>query len=177
MSSTARRVRTFCLVAMMAAVLESGKLVLSSIANVEVVTLLLIVFTKSFGARLTLPAAVIFILVETVWWGFGIWVISYFLVWPLLILVTSAIRSQETMPYVLLSAGFGLAFGALCAMVTLVIGGPAMAFSWWAAGIPYDIVHCISNGLLAFFLMKPLLKAARLIAKQYLPERNEKGHT
>ena len=41
----------------------------------------------------------------------------------------------------LLSAAFGLTFGAFCSIVTLIAAGWKAAFSWWIAGIPYDLVH------------------------------------
>ena len=31
-----------------------------------------------------------------------------------------------------------------------------MALSWWISGIPYDVIHCVSNAVLAFVLLPPL---------------------
>ena len=53
------------------------------------------------------------------------------------------------------SGGFGLSFGALCALPYLA-GGPWAAFSYWAAGIPFDLLHGLGNFFLALFLGRPL---------------------
>ena len=29
-----------------------------------------------------------------------------------------------------------------------------MAFSWWVSGIPYDVIHCVSNTVLVFVLFR-----------------------
>jgi energy-coupling factor transport system substrate-specific component len=34
-----------------------------------------------------------------------------------------------------------------------------MAFSWWVSGIPYDVIHCVSNTVLVFVLFPPLRRA------------------
>ena len=34
-----------------------------------------------------------------------------------------------------------------------------MAFSWWVSGIPYDVIHCVSNTVLVFALFLPLRRA------------------
>ena len=49
-----------------------------------------------------------------------------------------------------------LCFGALCAIPYFFIGGWQMAFSWWLSGIPYDVIHCVSNTVLTFVLLPPL---------------------
>ena len=167
MRGPTKKIRDFCAIAIMAAILETVKLALSSVANVEGVTLLVIVFTRNFGIKRTLPAVMIFTFVEMVWWGPGIWVLSYLFVWPLLIFLVSKVHSEEGIPYIILSAGFGLFFGALCAMITMLFYGPAYAFSWWVSGIPYDLIHAVSNGLIVAILMKPLNQAASIVASGY----------
>lgn len=58
--------------------------------------------------------------------------------------------------FAILSAMFGLFFGALSALPYLFIGGVPMAVTWWIAGIPYDMVHCVSNFILCTVLFSPL---------------------
>ena len=41
-------------------------------------------------------------------------------------------------------------------MPYLFIGGWQMALSWWISGIPYDVIHCVSNTVLTFVLLPPL---------------------
>lgn len=49
-------------------------------------------------------------------------------------------------------------FGGLCSLVYLGFGGIKTAFAWWIAGIPYDILHGISNFVLMLILYRPIRK-------------------
>ena len=158
-SSGRHTVRGLVLIAVMTAILEAAKFTLNSIANVELVTLLLIVFTKHFGKEYALPSSLLFALIECIWWGFGIWTITYFYVWPLLVLITDRISTDELWVHCVLSAMFGLFFGALCSLTTLLTAGPAAALAWWIAGIPYDLIHAAGNLVLCLLLYRPLMKA------------------
>lgn len=94
---------------------------------------------------------------ECIVWGLHVWVIMYLYVWPLLI--TAALMLNEkgsVLTFSLLSAFFGLFFGLACSLPYLFISGPAAAFAWWVSGIPFDIVHCVSNFLLCLILFRPL---------------------
>ena len=147
-------------IAAMTAVLEAAKFLLNALPNVELVTVLLMVFTVHFGIRKAMCSALLFALLESMWWGVSIWTVTYFYVWPLLVAVTAMIpRSESAFIYVLLAAFFGLFFGMLCSLTTLVMSGWHAALAWWAAGIPYDLIHCVSNGLTAAILFRPLLRA------------------
>ena len=86
--SSARRV---ALVAICAAIIEVGKLALSGLPNVEVVTLLCALFGYCFGGWGVL-SAVVFAFVEIPIYGVHTWVISYFLYWPLVSLVFFGFR-------------------------------------------------------------------------------------
>jgi energy-coupling factor transport system substrate-specific component len=56
------------------------------------------------------------------------------------------------------AAVFGLLFGLLCAPVYLFSGGLGYAVSWWVSGIPYDLLHCGGNFVMALLLFVPLRK-------------------
>ncbi len=152
------RVRRLVFIAVIIAVLEAAKWALNAVANVELISVLTIVFTMYFGWKISLPALLLFALIESLWWGLSIWTVTYFYVWPLLILVTWLFRKQmNRVTAACLSSLYGFAFGFLCALTTLVIGGPSAAFAWWVAGIPYDLVHGVANFLIAFILFDPLM--------------------
>ncbi len=141
---------------MMVATIEVAKLSLSFVPNVELVTLLVILYSLYFGKRVFF-ATFVFTVVEGLLYGFGVWWIMYLYIWPALAGITMLLkRVQGRFFWALLAAGFGLFFGLLCAIPYLFIGGPSMAFSWWIAGIPYDILHCVSNFLVVLALLPPL---------------------
>ena len=160
MSEKTRPVLDLVQIAAMTAVLEAAKFLLNALPNVELITVLLMVYTVHFGYRKAMCSALLFALLESMWWGISIWTVTYFYVWPLLVIVTALIpKGESAFMYVLLAAGFGLLFGMLCALTTLVTAGWKAAAAWWAAGIPYDLIHCVSNGLTAAILFRPLVHA------------------
>ena len=50
----------------------------------------------------------------------------------------------------------------------LFIGGLSMAVTWWIAGIPYDIIHCVSNFFVTLILFKPLCKIMSKVTSESL---------
>ncbi len=139
------------------ALLEASKLALDLLPNVEIVTLLFIVYTIFFG-RKTILVAIGFTAIECFLKGFNIWSLMYLYIWPLLIIIVFYANKHKAgyVFYCILSALFGLFFGLFCAIPNLFIGGWSMAVTWWIAGIPYDIIHCVSNFFLCLLLLKPL---------------------
>ena len=129
---------------------------LSFVPNVELVTLLIILFTLTIGKRVYYAIAA-FVLVEGILYGFGIWWVMYVYMWPMLAFVTWLLRKQkDTFCFALLSGVFGLGFGAMCSIPYLFIGGIHTAFAWWVSGIPFDMIHGVSNFVLMLVLYKPL---------------------
>ena len=158
-------VQDIALVGMMIATIEVAKNALAFLPNVELVTLLFILYTLTFGWKvlMVVPA---FILLEGCIYGFGLWWVMYLYVWPLLVLLTWLFRREESVWFwCVLSGAFGLCFGALCAIPYYIGGGIAAGFSWWVSGIPYDILHCISNFVLCMVLFKPLRKVLKKISQ------------
>ena len=164
MDSRSEILKDFVRIAAMTAILEAAKFLLNALPNVELVTLLLIVFTLHFKRRMVLCAALLFALIETLWWGISIWTVTYFYVWPLLVLIVSLFsESDSVITFTVISTLFGMFFGMLCALTTLAVSGWNAAVAWWIAGIPYDLVHGFFNGILCLLLFKPLQRALNSI--------------
>ena len=151
---------------LMIAVLEVSKLALANLPNVEIVSFWIVLFTLTFGLR-TLYAIYGFVLIEGMLYGIHFWWAAYLYVWTLLALLTWLFRRQQSVLFwSILSAIFGLCFGALCAIPYFITGvlsgglytGFIAGFSWWVSGIPYDILHCVSNFCTILVLYKPIRK-------------------
>lgn len=152
------------LIGMMVAVIEVCKAALSFLPNIELTSFWLIMFTLFFGWRIVFVVPV-FILMEGVIYGFGLWWIMYLYAFPLLILIAWIFRKRDNVwLWSILSAVFGLSFGFLCAIPYVVIGaadggivnGLYAGFTWWVAGIPWDIMHCAGNFVLMAVLYQPV---------------------
>lgn len=150
------KIKDIVMVGMMVAMLEAAKAALMLIPNVELVSFLIILFTLFFGKKI-FYALPVFILIEGLLFGFGIWWVMYLYAWPLLALVTWCFRKEESVwVFAVISGVFGLLFGALCSIPYYFIGGWNMGFTWWIAGIPYDLIHGVSNFILCMVLLRPL---------------------
>lgn len=156
---------------LMVAILEVSKLALASLPNIELVSFWLILFTLRMGYR-TLYAVYGFVLLESILYGVHLWWIAYLYVWTLLVLLTQCFSSQQSVFFwSIFSALFGLCFGALCALPYFIIGilnggllnGFLAGFSWWIAGIPYDLLHCAGNFMVMLVLYQPVRKVMEKI--------------
>lgn len=147
------------LIAILSASLTAGKMALFSIPNVEIVTFLFIVFTVLFGKKRALLAAVVFTTTEVLLWGFGTWIVGYYLIWPIVILLTSLVLriTSNEYAFAFLAGFFGLTFGLFFAVIESFFYGIAYGFTYWASGLPFDIIHGASNFIIALFLFKPLV--------------------
>ncbi len=150
------KIKDIALIGMMSAILIAVQVALGFLPNIELVSLLIILYTLVFG-RKTLFIIYVFAAVEGMIYGMGLWWFSYLYVWTILFFVVMIFRKQNSVfLWAVLSGFYGLAFGALCAILTLFLSGPSAAVSYWIAGIPFDIIHCASNFIVALFLFRPL---------------------
>ncbi len=74
---------------MLAATITGGKLALAAVPNVEIVTLLIIVYTAVFGLSVSLPVTLIFVSAEILIFGLNTWVVSYYIHWCALAALTA----------------------------------------------------------------------------------------
>lgn len=161
-------VRDIAFIGMMTAALEAAKLALSFVPNVELVTLLVILFTLCMGGRALLAVAA-FVGIECLVWGPGLWTVMYLYIWPGLSILTLLCRRQRAVWFwSVISGMFGLMFGALCAVPYLFIGGIRTAVAWWIAGIPWDMIHGVSNFAICMVLFAPLRKVLERLMKNDL---------
>ncbi|MGN0387722.1 MAG: ECF transporter S component [Suilimivivens sp.] len=150
-------VRKITRIALLSAILYVSKVALEFLPNVELVSLLTVLYTLVFGKEAFLIVTV-FNLFELIQWGFGTWWISYLYVWPLLVLITLLLKKfikEEFLIWSVVSGLFGLIFGSLFAIVYLPVD-PAYALAYWISGLPWDVWHGVCNFVLMLVIGKPL---------------------
>ena len=162
------------IIGMMVTIIVVSKEMLSFIANVELVSFWIIIFSIYFGWRIAYVVP-IFVLIQGMLYGMGIWWVMYLYIWPLLALLAYLFRKQKSVLFWSILSGFyGLIFGLLCAIPYVVIGavgkgirgGLYAGFTWWVAGIPWDILHGVSNFVLMLALYKPMRSVMNRLRKQ-----------
>jgi len=159
------RTRDIVLIALLSAIMLAAQVVFAVLPNIELVSLLVIVYSITLGWRTYFILAV-FVLLEGIVYGFGSWWFCYLYVWSILAAVSYLLRKNDSaVLWGCVSGVYGLMFGALCSITYLFIGGPGYALSWWISGIPFDITHCIGNFVVALVLVKPLSKLMRRLIR------------
>lgn len=159
------KIKSITVTALMAAILFVVQVIMSGLPNIELVSLLVILFTVTFPRNIW-GALAVFCVLEGVFYGFGTWWLMYLYVWPILALITYIFRKNDSVFFwCVLSGAFGLAFGFLCSLSYLIVGGVPMMLSWWISGIPFDFIHCFANVLTMLVLFKPLKSALNRIAR------------
>ena len=152
-------IKELVLIALLAALLLVSQVGLAFLPNIEVVSLLIILYTLFFKKK-TLYIIYIFALLEGLIYGFGIWWIMYLYVWTILWGITTLLEKEKSsIIWAFISGFFGLFFGTLCSVPYFITGGVSMGLSWIASGLMMDIIHGVGNFVVALLLFKPLYAA------------------
>ena len=141
---------------MLGALTFALQVVMAPLPNIEPVSLLTMLFAVTFGWK-SLYCVYTFVAMEILFHGIGLWNINYLYIWTVLTVAAILLRKMEpALGWALLSAVFGLAFGALCGIVDVFIGGIPYAAAKWVSGIPFDLLHCGGNFGIALIMFRPL---------------------
>lgn len=142
----------------MGALIFAAKLALASLPNVNLNSVLIILTVVFFGWK-ALYAVGIYVMLEGLVFGFTLWWFSYLYAWPLLVVAAMLFRKNESpLIWAVIAAVYGLLFGPLMYILYFMVNGWHMVIAMWVAGIPYDLVHCVSNFILTLALYPPLHK-------------------
>ena len=120
-NKTPIQTKDIILMSMMLVLLEVSKYALSFIAGVEIVTLLIIVYTLFLEKKIMylLPA---FYLMEGMLYGFGLWWFMYIYIWAILAFITYLFKENKSiLLWSTISGFFGLIFGLLCCPIYFII--------------------------------------------------------
>lgn len=185
-----------CISAMYAGLLVGGKAALTAIPNVEIVTLLIALCAYCWGLGVALPAVGAFIVVETMFYGFNTWVISYIIHWNavavafwLISVVKIKNNALKAILATVLAAVVTALFGVVTSLVDTLIGFvPKKGFFvvWdnffvrfgavYARGIAFYVTQIVCNIALFAAAFVPLNKVnqkakVRLLAED-MPQNN-----
>ena len=141
---------------MLGALTFAAKLVMMGLPNIEPSSLMVMLFAVIFGRKAVYPIYV-YVTLEILYFGINTWTICYLYIWLILAIGAWVLRkSREPLAWAMLSGVFGLCFGALCGIVDIFIGGFGYAAAKWVSGIPFDLLHCGGNFVIAGLLFVPM---------------------
>ena len=151
--------REICTLALLGALLFATKAALASIPNINLNAVILILTTVFFGWR-AMYAVAIYVMLEGLIFGGGVWWFGYLYTWPLLLAVAMLMRqNRSSLIWAVVAAVFGLIFGPLMYLEYFAInGGWEMFLAMWVNGIPFDLAQCGGNFVLTLVLFQPLYR-------------------
>lgn len=156
-----KKLRELILFALLGAIQFTAHITLSAVPGFELVTLLTIVYVHVFGKKAVIPVLV-YVFLNPIIYGFGIWWLSYIYVWPLLCLFFLVLpKNLPVINIAIFSAVYGLCFGALFALPYIFTVDITYAISYWISGLMHDVLHCICNFVAVMVLYKPFINTLR----------------
>ena len=129
------------------------------------------VLTVVFRVKALIPIY-LYIMLDGLFGGFGMWWIPYLYIWAVLWGITMLIPKNippkiAAVVYPLICALHGLAFGTLYAPTQALMYGLdfEQTLAWIAVGIPYDLIHCVSNLCVGILILPFSQLLKKLISK------------
>ena len=168
-----RRIFLLVVFAMLGSLMFCSKILMEVLPNIHLVGMLTVTYTVVFRARALIPLY-IYVMLDGLFGGFSMWWYPYLYIWTVLwgftmLLPRRMPRRVAAFVYPAVCALHGLAYGVLYAPAEALMFGLDFeeTLLWIATGLPFDLVHGISNlfaGMLVLPLSELLLK---LIRKQH----------
>ncbi len=169
-SKNTRLVTDMCIFAMLGAIMFLSKLIMELLPNIHLLGMLITVYTLVYRVRALIPIY-LYVFLDGIFGGFNLWWMPYLYIWAILwgavMLLPRRIPDRlGAFIYPLVCALHGLAFGALYAPAQAIMFGLDLkgTLAWIIAGLPYDLIHMVSNfaiGLLIIPMKNVLLRLAK----------------
>lgn len=146
------------IVGLLGALLKASQTILSFLPNIEIVSILILIFAIRLGTKRTIYITLLFSTLNIMMWGLSPATIGYFFVWSGYAVVCNMLRNllNSEIKVAIFLGIFGALFGGLFALIYLP-AGYAYALSYWINGLAFDLVHAISNFTVGLWAFKPLL--------------------
>ena len=139
------------LYAMLAALMFCSKLIMEALPNIHLLGMLTMVYTVALRKKALIPLYV-YIMLNGFFSGFAMWWIPYLYVWAILwgatmLLPKNMSAKAASLLYPAVCSLHGFLFGVLYAPAQAMLFGFdfQQTIAWIAAGLPFDIIHGISN--------------------------------
>ncbi len=147
-----------------------SKLTLEAFPNFHLLGVLVVTFTVVFRWKALIPIY-IYVFLNGLISGFNVWWVPYLYIWTVLWAIAMLIpnfnsKTLTAAIYIIVCGLHGFLFGTLYAPAQALLFGLnfKQTIAWIIAGIPFDIIHGVSNLLLGT-LIYPLSKLLKKITK------------
>ena len=167
--------------AMLATMMFVSKLAMELLPNMHLIGVLTVIYTVVYRKRALIPIY-LYVLMNGIYAGFSMWWVPYTYIWTILwgvVILLPRRMSERTarIVYPVVCSLHGFLYGTLYAPAQALMFGLDFRgmLAWIAAGIPFDVIHGISN-LAVGMLILPLTKLlSRLEGNGYSIKKSPKG--
>lgn len=161
-------IREMAIFSMLGALMFASKMVMEWAPNIHLLGVFTIAFTVVYRAKALYPIY-IYVLLNGLFGGFGIWWIPYLYIWAVLWGITMLLPKKMPKPvavvvYSVVNALHGYGFGILYAPAQALLFGLSLKgmIAWIVAGFPFDIIHGTSNFICGFLIVPIVLVLQKL---------------
>ena len=161
-------IREMAIFSMLGALMFASKMVMEWAPNIHLLGVFTIAFTVVYRAKALYPIY-IYVLLNGLFGGFGIWWIPYLYIWAVLWGITMLLPRKMPKPvavvvYSVVNALHGYGFGILYAPAQALLFGLSFKgmLAWIAAGLPFDAIHGTSNFICGFLIVPIVLVLQKL---------------
>ncbi len=169
------RIKEICIFAMLGSLMFCSKIIMEALPNIHLLGTLIAVYTIVYRKKALIPIY-IYVMLDGLFGGFSLWWIPYLYIWTILwgafmLLPKKMPKKVGYIVYPCICALHGFLYGTLYAPAQALMFGLDFdgMIAWIIAGIPFDMIHGISNlicGLLIIPLSEILKKLSRGGVKQ-----------
>ena len=168
--------RRIAKISISAGLLNGLKVALAFVPNVELVSAILVVYALTYQKMDSILISVLFVCLEILIYGFALyWVVLYLIYWPLLTIVVGLLPRNKNVSIVIAIAIGMIAtvfFGVLSSFVEVAMSNALgkeyfwkMVYFRYLAGIPFFVVHIVSNAIVLPLTVYPMCKILQKLDK------------
>lgn len=167
MKLTTREIAVF---AMLGSLMYASKMLMEVAPNIHLLGTFTIAFTVVYRKKALYPIYV-YVLLNGIFCGFAAWWVPYLYIWTVLwgavmLLPKNMPKKVQPFVYMAVCALHGFLFGTLYAPAQALLFGLSFqgTLAWIVAGLPWDVLHGISNFFCGILVM-PIVSALKIAEK------------
>lgn len=130
------------------------ELALSFIPNINLTFVLFMILFQSYKVNVSIQYVMLYIVLQGVWWGYGLYLIPMTVAWIGFIFVTKSIKRVNNVLQSLIIGGYAILYSSSFIPLAIVYGIPIVAYI--IADIPFTILLIINNFLTVLWLRPTL---------------------
>ena len=167
-------VREMAVFSMLGSVMYASKMIMELLPNIHLLGVFTIAYTVVYRKKALYPIY-IYVLLNGIFSGFASWWIPYLYVWSVLWAVVMVLPKKmdkriEPFIYMIVCALHGFLYGVIYAPSQALLYGMNFEgmIAWIIAGLPFDMIHGVSNffcGMLIMPIVLVLRVAERNVAE------------